>query len=338
MSGGKLPAAICLTFVPWLCGDAHAQETQRVIPHVTGVTSPRDGYPDIAPDGEYIVFQSNRSGTWQLWIVKPDGAELQRLTRSGANDVTPVWSPDGRNIMFASDRSGGARRDFDPAESFDARDIYVMDVSGGFEKAEQTVTRIIADEADDMHPEWADAGRKVVFNRVYDTGDGADILIAGIDGSNVRVLDTDSGWNTYAAMTPDGKHLVYRGIVDEMHDGTAPENSDIFSAHPDGSNRARLTDDPSFDGWPAVSPDGKIIAFASSRSGEAYHIYLMPVSGGEPRQVTFGSQFNYTQPAWSADGTKLAAFRWNGDEAGEIGHIVLIELETDEPGSRPPSG
>lgn len=57
------------------------------------------------------------------------------------------------------------------------------------------------------------------------------------------------------------------------------------------------------------------------------HIYLMPADGGVPRQVTLGSKFHYTQPVWSADGTELAAFRWQEDENGEIGDIVLLDLE-----------
>lgn len=302
-----------------------AQETGQS--NITALTDPRDGYPDISPDGEHVVFQSNRSGTWQLWLVKADGIGLRRLTHSGATDVTPVWSPDGAKIMFASDRGGGAARYFDPAETFNARDVYVMDVSGGFENAEATTVRIVESAADDMHPEWADGGDKVVFNRVYETEDGADILIADIDGSEETIVQTERGWNTYAAMTPDGTRLVYRGTTEEIRDGETVHNSDIFSSRVDGSDRKRLTDDPAFDGWPAISPDGETIAFASSRSGEAYHIYLMPVSGGEPRQITFESKFHYTQPAWSADGKTLAAFRWQEDEAAEIGHVVMIELK-----------
>lgn len=90
---------------------------------VTGVTELRDGYPDISPDGVRIVFQSNRTGTWQLWIVNIDGTGLLRLTHTGANDTSPVWSPDGTEIMFASDRAGGESRDLDPSESYSVRDF-----------------------------------------------------------------------------------------------------------------------------------------------------------------------------------------------------------------------
>lgn len=294
---------------------------------VTGVTDPRDGYPDISPDGQRIVFQSNRSGTWQLWLVDIDGSGLQRLTHTGANDVTPVWSPDGTRIMFASDRTGGAHRGFDPAESFDARDIYVMDVSGGPGEAEATVRRIVGTRADEMHPEWANAGRSVVFNRVNDSQDGADIVITDIDGERETVVDTLAGWNTYAALAPDDGRLVYRGTTEETLDGETVQNSDVFSSRVDGSNRKRLTESAAFDGWPAISPDGKTIAFASNRSGDAFHIYLMPIDGGEMLQVTSGSRFHYTQPAWSPDGRRLAAFRWQADGIGEVGHVVLLDVD-----------
>jgi Tol biopolymer transport system component len=130
-----------------------------------------------------------------------------------------------------------------------------------------------------------------------------------------------------AALTPDRKTLVFRGTVNETQDGETVQNSDIFTIGTNGGNRIRLTRDAAFDGWPAVSPNGTCIAFASNRLGDAFHIYVMPIGGGEAQQLTFGHDFHYTQPAWSANGKSLAAFRWKEDAAGEVGHIVMIGLD-----------
>ena len=46
-------------------------------------------------------------------------------------------------------------------------------------------------------------------------------------------------------------------------------SADIYRAHPDGTGLERLTDDPSFDDQAALSPDGRTVAFVSSRSGHA---------------------------------------------------------------------
>jgi Tol biopolymer transport system component len=60
-----------------------------------------DGWPLWSPDGAWIAFASNRSGpagVGQVWIAKPDGSELRRIS-DGASHVQPSWSPDGRAVL-----------------------------------------------------------------------------------------------------------------------------------------------------------------------------------------------------------------------------------------------
>lgn len=49
--------------------------------------------PSFSSDGEKIVFASNRSGNWDLWIVNADGSELTQLTDDEYYDGFPDWSP-----------------------------------------------------------------------------------------------------------------------------------------------------------------------------------------------------------------------------------------------------
>jgi TolB protein len=51
----------------------------------------RNERPSWAPDGRHIVFQSNRSGTWQIWSMLADGTQARQLTSSGQNE-SPNWS------------------------------------------------------------------------------------------------------------------------------------------------------------------------------------------------------------------------------------------------------
>lgn len=291
---------------------------------VAKLTEPQDDYPDVSPDGRRIAFQSNRSGTWQLWIMNRDGSGLRRLTHSAANDRTPDWSPDGTRLLFTSDRADAAGRGVAP----DRRNVFVVDVGPGLDDAEGRIARLVDHAGTDLHPRWALGGRVVVFNRVATAGERtvADVMLADADGRNVRRVPLPPGMNTYAELTPDGARLVFRGTTLESRDGRVVENSDVFTAAPDGSDRRRLTDDAAFDGWPALSPDGGTIAFASRRAGERFQLFLMPLAGGAPRQVTFG-EFHHTQPAWAPDGRHLAAYRWAADRTAEVGHLVWLDLD-----------
>ena len=65
-----------------------------------------DASPSWSPDGQHIVFMSNRDGTWDLYLVNSDGSGLERLTRNPANDGLATWAPDGTYLAFVSDRGG----------------------------------------------------------------------------------------------------------------------------------------------------------------------------------------------------------------------------------------
>jgi len=78
---------------------------------------------------------------------------------------------------------------------------------------------------------------------------------------------------------------------------------DIFVKRVDGKTVTQLTTDPASDIQPALSPDGRWIAFASNRSGN-YEVYLMTADGKTIRQVTRGGGDN-VHPSWSPDGDRL---------------------------------
>ncbi|HET7294637.1 MAG TPA: protein kinase [Vicinamibacteria bacterium] len=65
-----------------------------------------DRQPAYAPDGEHVVFSSNRSGNLDLWLVSTRTRAARQLTDDPADDWDPAFTPDGRQIVWSSSRSG----------------------------------------------------------------------------------------------------------------------------------------------------------------------------------------------------------------------------------------
>ena len=64
----------------------------------TGPTG--DWYPRWSPDGQYLVFYSNRGGDRDIWTMPAGGGPARQLTSDPGVDIHPTWSPDGREIAF----------------------------------------------------------------------------------------------------------------------------------------------------------------------------------------------------------------------------------------------
>ena len=286
---------------------------QAPAPAVTRLTEPQDDYPDVSPDGGTILFQSNRSGTWQLWRLARDGSGIARVTNDGFNHRQPAWSPDGTLVAYSSDQGLSDGR----------RAIWLMAAPG----ADLSVRprKLSGGTGQDVHPKWLRDGSGLVFNRIAADGKQADVHVVTLDGRE-RKVELGAGLNTYASADRSGARLVYRGTTPEAGPSGPVDNSDIFAAGLDGFGKRRLTTDPAFDGWPAISPDGTSIAFASRRGGDKFRIFLMPIDGGEAREVASPAGYHYTQPAWTPDGKALIVYRWNADSAGEAGQLVSVAL------------
>ena len=65
-----------------------------------------DRQPVVSPDGNSVLFASNRSRNLDLWVLSRRDGSLQRLTDDAAADWDPAWTPDGKGIIWSSNRGG----------------------------------------------------------------------------------------------------------------------------------------------------------------------------------------------------------------------------------------
>jgi Tol biopolymer transport system component len=169
------------------------------------LTNVKDGYPMLSPDRTHVLFESDRTGDWEIYTMKPDGKDLVRLTNSPGSDVGPIWSPDGKSIVFASERDAGDS------------EIYVMNADGS------GVRRLTRQPGDDAHPHWSPDGKRIVFNSARTTPDLAadwskqfhEIFTMAADGSDVRQITSFKTVSTYPQFSPDGKKIAFRRVTDE---------------------------------------------------------------------------------------------------------------------------
>jgi TolB protein len=288
----------------------------------TKLTNIETSYPYWSPDGTQIVFQSDRNdGNSEIYTMKADGTDIKRLTTNKGMDETPIWSPDGKHILFCSDRDHGNV------------EIYLMDTDG---KNQRNISN---HPAHDGHPNISPDGKRIIFHsnrnmhpdsaklNPFGKNSKHDLFEMDLDGKNIKQVTESPRWDTYPDISPDGKKIAFRRIIpSDMSNYTS--NSEVFVADRDGKNAFNLSKYPDHDGWPAWSPDGKIIAFASDRERLGnWQLYLIHPDGtGLKRLTEFDSQEAvFAKPQWSPDGKRLICTR---SKDGNV-EIFIVELEPD---------
>jgi len=162
--------------------------------------SSHDRQPVYSPDGESILFSSNRSGNLDLWEVSTRTGALRRITDDPAVDWDPAYSPDGKRIAWSSNRSGHQEIWTARADGGSPRQV-----SNDGQDAENPV--FLGDGQSILYVSWNPA--KLGVWRVHGDGTGARLLIPGFNYSEVSpggqyVASVSSTGSIQAFRTSDG--------------------------------------------------------------------------------------------------------------------------------------
>ncbi len=242
-----------------------------------------------SPDARQLAFSARRGrqGAFSLHLLPLDGSPPQRLTSPATTypgDLDPAFSPDGRLLAFVRTQIDGRQ------------DVAVVTVEGG------RVRRLAREQKGVTGLDWTADGGEVVYAANRDGAAG--LWRVGLGGGDPRwvSLGADAGEIASPSVGRTGGVVFARQRV----------RSQVVEVGADSTVRAVLPSTRD-DRQPTVSPDGRRLAFVSTRSGSHEVWTAGPDGSGADRLTDFGGA-RVSGPRWSPDSRRVVvSARADGD-------------------------
>jgi Tol biopolymer transport system component/DNA-binding winged helix-turn-helix (wHTH) protein len=301
--------------------------------------------PAWSPDGRMLAFLRRQSGYQaSVMLMSRDGGLERRLTTISANESTLSWSADGRWIVYSNAYPDYSRRrpveagvmavevgsgrtiavthpgpltlgDTSPELSPQGRrlafvrgvsaangDIHLLDLDENMQPIGQP-KRLTFDRANVSSLTWDPNGASLYFvsNRSNQSSASTLWRLSLDEGQSSQPISLGPSRAEGVAVSPIGDEIVFahRTVSENLWRLELP-------GEPGGEVRAkRITHSTSGNRQPALSADGRSLAFESRRSGLG-EIWMSNADGSNPRQVSFFNGPSAGTPQWSPDGRRLA--------------------------------
>lgn len=267
-------------------------------------------------------------------------ANLKQLTFGGEN-AEAYFSFDGKKLIFQSTQGYSCDQIF--TIHIDGTDRKLVSTGKGrttcsyFLPGDQRVLYASTHLGGDECPPVPDRSEGYVWP-IYES---YDIFEANLDGSDLKRITDNPGYDAEATVSPDGKRIVFTSVREG--------DLDLYSMNIDGSDVKRLTSELGYDGGAFFSPDSKKLCFRAAHPTkpediERYkrllkkglieprglELYVMDADGSNRRQVTNNGKANFC-PFFTPDGKYLVFSSNLGDPKGREFDIYMVSVDGGEP-------
>ena len=306
--------ALVLAFFTVSCGPASNVDAAQAEPEEAAAAQPEAEQPTAEPTAApepipcNVVFETDRDGDWEIYIMDPDGENPTNLSNNPANEWEPAISPDGSQIAFVSDRDN---------ETGGGQMIYVMNVDG-------SDVRQLTYEEFSSAPDWSHDGRLIAYNTDQ-------IYVTKADGSGdpIRLTENDQ-INWHPVWSPDNSQIAWLSGWEGAFD--------IFVMNADGSNVRQITDMQSANmvKWTA---DGRLFTDSWGWSDqEAFcHNCVVDTSGQNIEDAGGKGEVQRFVPFWNGNGDRVEIIEGSMDDGpseiylvGEVFPDIFYNM-TDNP-------